>query len=46
MGERGKAEKVQAREKYQAAVAQLNKEHQETMAKRSDQQEIKAEKYV
>ena len=32
--------------KYQAAVAQLNKEHQETMAKLSDQQEIKDEKYV
>ena len=37
---------VQAQEKYQAAVAQLNKEHQETMAKLSDQQEIKDEKYV
>ena len=44
--ESGKAEKVQAQEKYQAAVAQLNKEHQETMAKLSDQQEIKDEKYV
>ena len=39
-------EKVAAQEKYQAAVAQLNKEHQETMAKLSDQQEIKDEKYV
>ena len=46
VGESGKAEKVQAQEKYQAAVAQLNKEHQETMAKLSDQQEIKDEKYV
>ena len=44
--ESGKAEKVRAQEKYQAAVAQLNKEHQETMAKLSDQQEIKDEKYV
>ena len=44
--ESGKAEKVQAQEKYQATVAQLNKEHQETMAKLSDQQEIKDEKYV
>ena len=44
--ESGKVEKVQAQEKYQAAVAQLNKEHQETMAKLSDQQEIKDEKYV
>ena len=44
--ESGKAEKVQAQEKYQAAVAQLNKEHQETMAKLSDQQEIKDVKYV
>ena len=44
--ESGKAEKVQAQEKYQAAVAQLNKEHQETLAKLSDQQEIKDEKYV
>lgn len=44
--ESGKAEKVQAQEKYQAAVAQLNKDHQETMAKLSDQQEIKDEKYV
>ena len=46
MVESGKAEKVQAQEKYQAAVAQLNKEHQETLAKLSDQQEIKDEKYV
>ena len=44
--ESGKAEKVQAQEKYQAAVAQLNKEHQETLAKLSDQQETKDEKYV
>ena len=44
--ESGKAEKVQAQEKYQAAVAQLNKEHQEILAKLSDQQEIKDEKYV
>ncbi len=44
--ESGKAEKVQAQEKYQAAVAQLNKEHQETLAKLTDQQEIKDEKYV
>ena len=39
-------QKVQAKEKYQAAVAQLNKEHQETVSKLSDQREIKDEKYV
>lgn len=39
-------EKVAAQEKYQAEVAELNKEHQATMAKLSDQQEIKDEKYV
>ena len=39
-------EKVLAKEKYQAAVAQLEKAHQETMAKLSDAQEIKDEKYV
>ena len=39
-------EKVRAQEKYQAAVAQLNKEHQETLSKLHDQQEIKDEKYV
>ena len=44
--ESGKTEKVLAQEKYQASVAQLNKEHQETLAKLSDQQEIKDEKYV
>ena len=37
-------EKVLAKEKYQAAVAQLEKAHQETMAKLSDAQEIKDEK--
>ena len=39
-------EKVAAQEKYQAAVAELNKEHAATLAKLSDQQEIKDEKYV
>ncbi len=39
-------EKAAAQEKYQAAVAQLNKEHQETLSKLSDQAEIKDEKYV
>ena len=39
-------EKAAAQAKYQAAVAELNKEHQATMAKLSDQQEIKDEKYV
>ena len=41
-----KEEKSFAQEKYRATVAELNKEHQETMAKLSDQQEIKDEKYV
>jgi len=39
-------EKDQAQEKYQAAVAQLEKAHQEAVAKLSDPQEIKDEKYV
>ena len=39
-------EKVQAQEKYRAAVEQLNKTHQETLAKLSDAHEIKDEKYV
>ena len=41
-----KEEAAQAQVKYQAAVAQLNKEHQETLAKLTDQGEIKDEKYV
>ena len=41
-----KEEKVLAQEKYQAAVADLNKEHQAVMSKLSDQREIKDEKYV
>ena len=41
-----KQEKVVAQQKYQAAVAELNKEHQATLAKLTDQQEIKDEKYV
>ena len=41
-----KEEAAQAQVKYQAAVAQLNKEHQETLAKLSDQKEINDEKYV
>ena len=41
-----KEEKKLALEKYTASVAQLNKEHQETVSKLSDQHEIKDEKYV
>ena len=41
-----KREKAEARAKYQAAVAQLDKEHKETLAKLHDQREIKDEKYV
>ena len=41
-----KEEKVQAQAKYNQAVEQLNKEHQATMAKLSNPQEIKEEKYV
>ena len=40
------AEKVQAQAKYQAAVEQLNKAHQETVSKLTDPQEIKDENYV
>src|SRR5699024_2145194 len=39
-------EKAAAQEKYKSTVAQLNKEHQETLAKLNDQKEIKDEKYV
>ena len=39
-------EKVQAQARYQASVAQLNKTHQETVAKLTDAREIKDEKYV
>lgn len=39
-------EKLQAQARYQAAVEQLNKAHQETVAKLSDPQELKDEKYV
>lgn len=39
-------EKAAAQEKYQAAVAQLNKEHQATVAKLTDAGELKDEKYV
>lgn len=39
-------QKVQAKEAYAAAVAKLNQEHQQTVAKLSDAQEIKDEKYV
>ena len=39
-------EKARAQAKYQAAVEQLNKTHQETVAKLNDPQEIKDEKYV
>ena len=40
------AEKVQAEENYRQSVAALEKEHQETVSKLSDQHEIKDEKYV
>ncbi len=39
-------EKVAAREKYQRKTAQLGQEHQSAIAKLSDHQEIKDEKYV
>ena len=39
-------EKALAQEKYQAAVAQLEKDHQAALAKLTDAQEIKDEKYV
>ena len=41
-----KEEKVVAQAKYQEAVAQLEKEHQETLSKLTDAGEIKDEKYV
>ena len=39
-------EKAQAQAKYQAAMEQLNKAHQETVSKLTDAQEIKDENYV
>ncbi|MDE6888127.1 MAG: galactoside ABC transporter permease [Eubacterium sp.] len=39
-------EKNEAREKYNARVAQLEKDHQAAISKLSDHQEIKDEKYV
>jgi len=39
-------EKLAAQEKYRKAVDQLNKAHQDTVSKLSDQQEIKDENYV
>ncbi len=44
--ESAKEEKVLARENYQAAVAQLTREHQAALAKLSDSREVKDEKYV
>ena len=41
-----KAEKVVAQEKYKERLAELQKEHQETISKITDSQEIKDEKYV
>ena len=41
-----KEEKVAAQEKYRKAVEELQKEHQTTVAKLTDAQEIKDEKYV
>ena len=40
-----KEERVAAQEKYKARVAELEKEHQATVSKLTNQQEIKAEKY-
>ncbi len=39
-------EKIAARENYQKKIAELEKEHRETVSKLSDQQEIKDENYV
>lgn len=39
-------EKVAAREKYQRKISELKKEHQAALAKLSDHQEVKDEKYV
>lgn len=39
-------EKILAKEKYDTKVAQLNKEHENTLSKLTDHQEIKDEKYV
>lgn len=39
-------EKVAAKEKYQAKVAELEREHQQAVSKLTDHQEIKDEKYV
>ena len=39
-------EKVLAKEKYHKKIAELEKEHQSTMSKLSDHQEVKDEKYV
>ena len=39
-------EKAEAQKRYQSRTEQLKKEHQETLAKLSDHQEIKDEKYV
>ena len=39
-------EKALAKEKYDTRVAELNKEHEKTLSKLTDHQEIKDEKYV
>ena len=39
-------EKIQAKEKYQQNISKVEKEHQQTLAKLTDHQEIKDEKYV
>ena len=39
-------EKVAAKERYQAKVAELEREHQQAVSKLTDHQEIKDEKYV
>lgn len=39
-------EKAEAKEKYRQTVARIKREHHETMAKLSDHQEIKDERYV
>lgn len=41
-----KVEKAAAKERYEKKIAELQKEHQATLSKLSDHQEIKDEKYV
>lgn len=41
-----KQERVLAKENYEKKIAELKKEHEDTISKLSDQQEVKDEKYV